>query len=122
MQTVYLDSLLLLNFILDYLLLQQVKLISADKELVFALSGEIDAATSEDFYAQVSAAYEHSPRDVVFDCAALTFIDSTTLGTFVKIFKKLKAEGYGMALEHLRPNVKKLFDICALNTVMEIRP
>lgn len=101
--------------------MQQVKLVSAENELKFSLSGEIDAASSEDFYAQVSAAYEHDKKDVLFDCAALTFIDSTTLGTFVKIFKRLKADGYKMALEHLRANVKKLFDICALNTLMEIR-
>lgn len=101
--------------------MQQVKLLSADEELVFSLSGEIDAATSEDFYAQVSTAYEHDKKDVTFDCSALTFIDSTTLGTFVKIFKKLKADGNNMVLERVRPNVKKLFDICALNTLMEIR-
>lgn len=101
--------------------MQQVKLISADERLVFSLSGEIDSATSEDFYAQVTAAYEHDKKDVTFDCAALTFIDSTTLGTFVKIFKKLKADGYSMVLDRVRPNVKKLFDICALDTLMEIR-
>lgn len=101
--------------------MQQVKLISADERLVFSLSGEIDASSSEDFYAQVSAAYGHDKKDVTFDCAALTFIDSTTLGTFVKIFKKLKENGNTMVLEKVRPNVKKLFDICALNTIMEIR-
>lgn len=101
--------------------MQQVKLVSADKELKFALSGEIDAATSEDFYAQVRAAYENDKKDILFDCAALTFIDSTTLGTFVKIFKQLGGDGFKMTLEHLRPNVKKLFEICALNTLMEIR-
>lgn len=101
--------------------MQQVKLISADKELKFSLSGEIDSATSDDFYAQVCAAYEHDKKDVLFDCAALTFIDSTTLGTFVKILKKLKTDGFLMVLENVRPNVKKLFDICALNTIMEIR-
>ncbi len=101
--------------------MQQVKLKSAAKRLEFSLSGEIDAATSEDFYAQVIACYEHDKKDIVFDCSALTFIDSTTLGTFVKIYKKLKSEGYGVALERVRPNVKKLFDICALDTLMEIR-
>ena len=101
--------------------MQQVKLLSADKELLFSLSGEIDAATSEDFYAQVTAAYEHDKKDIVFDCAALTFIDSTTIGTFVKIYKKLKADGNCTVLENVRPNVKKLFEICALNTIMEIR-
>lgn len=102
--------------------MQQVKLVSTDNELKFALSGEIDAATSEDFYAQVAAAYEHDKKNVLFDCTALTFIDSTTLGTFVKIFKKLQSDGYKMTLEYVRPNIKKLFEICALNTVMEIRP
>jgi len=101
--------------------MQQVKLLSADERLVFSLSGEIDSATSDDFYAQVCAAYEHDRKDVTFDCAALTFIDSTTLGTFVKILKKLKENGNEMVLERVRPNVKKLFDICALNTIMEIR-
>lgn len=101
--------------------MQQVQLISADEKLVFTLSGEIDSATSEDFYTQVSCAYEHDKKDVLFDCSALTFIDSTTLGTFVKIFKKLRSDGFSMVLENLRPNVKKLFDICALSSVMEIR-
>ena len=101
--------------------MQQVKLISADDCLKFSLHGEIDSATSDDFYAQVCVAYEHDKKDVVFDCAALTFIDSTTLGTFVKILKKLKTDGNNMILERVRPNVKKLFDICALNTIMEIR-
>ena len=101
--------------------MQQVKLVSTDGALTFSLSGEIDAATSEDFYAQVTAAYEHDKKDIVFDCAALTFIDSTTLGTFVKLFKRLAGDGFTMALEKVRPNVKKLFDICSLNTLMEIR-
>lgn len=102
--------------------MQQVKLLSTDPQLTFSLSGEIDSATSEDFYALVTAAYEHDKKPVVFDCAALTFIDSTTLGTFVKIFKKLRADGNSMVLDKVRPNVKKLFDICALDTLMEIRP
>ena len=84
--------------------MQQVKLLSADERLIFSLSGEIDAATSEDFYAQVCAAYEHDKKDVTFDCAALTFIDSTTLGTFVKILKKLKSDGHEMVLDKVRPN------------------
>ena len=101
--------------------MQQVKLLSADSALLFSLSGEIDAATSEDFYAQVTAAYEHDKKDIIFDCAALVFIDSTTIGTFVKIYKKLKADGHKTVLENGRQNVKKLFEICSLNTLMEIR-
>ena len=100
--------------------MQQVRLLSADEKLLIALAGEIDAATSEDFYAQVCAMYEHDKKDVVFDCAALEFIDSTTLGTFVKLFKSVKADGNGFKLINVRPRIKKLFEICALDRIMEI--
>ena len=56
----------------------------------------------------------------MFDCEALTFIDSTTLGTFVKILKHARADGHGMKLVKLQPRLKKLFVICALDTIMEI--
>lgn len=101
--------------------MQQVKLISADGKLKFSLSGEIDSATSEDFYAEVKAAYLNEKMDIAFDCAALTFIDSTMLGTFVKIYKELKADGFKTALFNVQPRIRKLFEICALDTIMEIR-
>jgi anti-anti-sigma factor len=101
--------------------MQQVKLISADEKLVISLTGEIDSATSEDFYAQVLAMYTHDKKDIEFDCAGLDFIDSTTLGTFVKLFKHVKTEGNTFALVNVRPRIKKLFEICALDRIMEIR-
>ena len=100
--------------------MQQVKLVSAGDKLIFSLSGEIDSATSDNFYAQVKAAYLHDKKDVVFDCAALTFIDSTMLGTFVKVLKTVKADGNTMVLKNVQPRIRKLFEICALDTIMEI--
>ena len=99
--------------------MQQVKLVSTDGELLVALAGEIDSATSEDFYAEENAMYLNDSKNIVFDCAALEFIDSTTLGTFVKIFKQLKADGNRLILRNVRPRIKKLFEICALDRIME---
>ena len=101
--------------------MKQVTLTSTDKKLCFSLSGEIDSASSEDFYAEVKAAYLHDKKDIEFDCTHLTFIDSTMLGTFVKIFKELKAEGYSMLLKNVQPRIRKLFEICSLDTIMEIK-
>lgn len=100
--------------------MQQVKLLSAEERLVIGLSGEIDSATSEDFYAEVMAAYLHDKKSVVFDCGGLEFIDSTTLGTFVKLYKAITADGNGFKLVKVRPRIKKLFEICALDKLMEI--
>ena len=100
--------------------MQNVRRISAEDKLVIALYGEIDSAVSDDFYQQVTAIYNHDKKDIEFDCSALSFIDSTTLGTFVKIFKHLKQDGHTFALRHVQQRIKKLFQICALDTIMEI--
>ena len=86
--------------------MQNVKLISDGEKLVIALYGEIDSAVSDDFYSQVSAIYSHDKKDIEFDCSALTFIDSTTLGTFVKIFKHLKQDGHTFALKNVQQRIK----------------
>ena len=101
--------------------MKQVMLTSTDNKLQFSLSGEIDSATSEDFYAEVKAAYLHDKKDIEFDCTLLTFIDSTMLGTFVKLFKELKADGYKMVLKNVQSRIRKLFEICSLDTIMEIK-
>ena len=101
--------------------MQQIKLVKNKDKLIFKLFGEIDSANSEDFLAEVEAAYKNDKKDIEFDCAELTFIDSTMLGTFVKILKALKADGHNMCLYNVQPRIIKLFEICALDTIMEIR-
>ena len=91
-----------------------------DGALTIALSGDIDLGNAEAFYREVVKAYNASPADISFDCEKLDFIDSTTLGTFVKILKMLKADDRKMKLFHLPFKIKKLFLICSLDSIMEI--
>ncbi len=100
--------------------MQEVKLEKSLPNFTFSLTGEIDSKNADEFYTTVMDAYKANPADVEFDCAALQFIDSTTLGTFVKILKRVKADGFTLRLIHVQPRLKKLFVICALDTVMEI--
>ena len=91
-----------------------------DGRLQFTLSGDIDLGNAEAFYAEVVSGYNATPASVVFDCTNLNFIDSTTLGTFVKILKMLKSNGHTMRLVGLQSKIKKLFLICSLDSIMEI--
>lgn len=88
--------------------------------LEFALSGDIDLSNAEEFYTVVIEEYQKSPADVSFDCEKLNFIDSTTLGTFVKILKRVKSDGFALKISALQPKIKKLFLICSLDSIMEI--
>ena len=91
-----------------------------DGALCVELSGDIDLGNAEEFYAVVAQAYAETPANIHFDCANLNFIDSTTLGTFVKILKMAKTDGNGLRLSNLQAKIKKLFLICALDSIMEI--
>ena len=101
--------------------MEQVKVLGTENGiLTIALSGDIDLGNAEIFYAETLAAYQAAPADITFDCAELNFIDSTTLGTFVKILKNLKADGHTVRLINLQAKIKKLFLICSLDKIMEI--
>ncbi len=91
-----------------------------DGTLSVALSGEIDFGNADGFFASVMDGYQANVGNLCFDCTDLTFIDSTTLGTFVKILKRVQADGYTVKLVNLQPKIKKLFVICALDSIMEI--
>ncbi len=101
--------------------MQEVSVKGLEKgALTVALSGDIDLGNADEFYSEIMAAYKKTPASVCFVCDDLNFIDSTTLGTFVKILKNVKADGFGMRLVGLQAKIKKLFLICGLNAIMEI--
>ncbi len=100
--------------------MEEVKLVEDAEELTIALSGEIDFGKSENFFNTVMEYYRANPTNVCFDCESLEFIDSTTLGTFVKILKAIKVDGREMRLKNLQPKIKKLFVISALDTIIQI--
>lgn len=101
--------------------MQQVKINGFENgTLSVALSGDIDLGNAEEFYQIVSQAYGAQKGNILFDCEGLQFIDSTTLGTFVKILKAVKTDGYSLKLVNLQSKIKKLFLICSLDTIMEI--
>ena len=101
--------------------MEEVKLIEKSSDgLQFVLSGDIDLGNAEEFYKTVIAEYEKQPANVLVDCETLNFIDSTTLGTFVKILKRVKTDGYALKISALQPKIKKLFVICSLDSIMEI--
>ena len=101
--------------------MEEVKIVGViDGNLNVSLAGDIDSGNADAFYRVVMDAYHNTPANLTFACEKLEFIDSTTLGTFVKILKAVKTDGYKMTLKGLQSKIKKLFLICSLDTVMEI--
>ena len=89
-----------------------------DGTMVVALGGEVDASSYEEFDAVIFSHYNRHKCDVVFDCAELDFIDSTILGGIVKVYKTLAADGHKLVVKYLKPRIRKLFEICALDKLV----
>lgn len=100
--------------------MQEVQVLKKENAYEIALSGDIDSGKAQEFFSVVMDSFEKEPKDIVFRAEELNFIDSTTLGTFVKILKRVKTAGKSMRLTGTQPRIKKLFTICALDTIMEI--
>ncbi len=100
--------------------MKEVTITEQKDEWQVSLCGEIDASNADAFYREVVSAFDSAPKDVHFLCEELNFIDSTTLGAFVKLAKRTGAEGKKIRLSSLRPKIKKLFEICVLDQLMEI--
>lgn len=100
--------------------MKEVNISTEGEELAVALRGEIDSSNADEFFMTVNAAFEFSPRNVHFVCDELNFIDSTTLGVFVKLFKHIRQAGKDMRISGLQPKISKLFSICALDKIMRI--
>lgn len=100
--------------------MEEIKIQRTDGGITFYLKGEIVSSNADEFFGAVMSEFERDNSDITFDCEKLTFIDSTTLGTFVKIFKRVKTAGKNMKLIKLQSKIKKLFTICSLDRIMEI--
>ena len=99
--------------------MKEFKVKEQSPELVIELSGEIDAGNADAFFEEFTKSYQ-TPSKVVFECDKVEFIDSTTLGVFVKILKRVRSDGFTLKISGLIPRLKKLFVICSLDTIMEI--
>ena len=99
--------------------MQEFKVIKEAPELTIELSGEIDSGNADELYEEFIRNYK-TPSDVTFECGKVEFIDSTTLGMFVKILKHVRSAGFKLKIKGLIPRLKKLFVICSLDAIMEI--
>jgi anti-sigma B factor antagonist len=91
--------------------------------LVLTLSGELDAYDAPALRAAFSdAAAAAGGAAVVLDLAAVTFLDSTALGTIVGLLRRVR-EGDG-ALRVVLPETeaRRIFELTALERTLDVRP
>ncbi|MBC8590874.1 STAS domain-containing protein [Wansuia hejianensis] len=88
---------------------------------IFRPEGDLDIYTSHKFKEEVNKAFEKKEVDLLIDGEKLEYVDSTGLGVFISILKKVKEKNKQIQIMNIKPNIRKLFDITELDKLFIIR-
>jgi anti-sigma B factor antagonist len=96
---------------------------SFDDGAIVTLSGELDAydaPTLRERFADVAG--EHAGRVVVLDLTAVTFLDSTALGTIVGLLRRVREGGGELRVVLPESEARRIFELTALDRTLDVRP
>jgi anti-anti-sigma factor len=89
---------------------------------VIKLSGNLNAATSQEFRQNITTILESGAKIVLVDFQDVTFMDSSGLGALVLAFKTLRAADSKLVICSINEQVRILFELTNMDKVFEIFP
>jgi anti-sigma B factor antagonist len=89
---------------------------------VVRVVGPLAAGNRMEFRQQVMDAVARGASHVVVDLAQAGYVDSTGLGTLVLLAKRVRAQGGALRLENLNEDVRTLFALTKLDSVLDLGP
>lgn len=93
---------------------------SQDGAVVIRLRGELDVATSVELRRVLAQALEEKPRDLVFDLADLSFVDSTGIGVLVGACRRAEEANCSFVLRSPARSVLKALRLTGIDRLVPI--
>lgn len=92
----------------------------ADRTIV-ALSGQLDTLTSVDFEKEVQALVNGEEKNIVLDCAGLSYVSSAGLRLLLTLQKGTKAKEGTLVLEKVQPDIMDIFKVTGFASILTIK-
>lgn len=89
-------------------------------KIIVDLDGDLNLNSVGDFKRRMDEEIDAHKTDIMVNCEALRYIDSTGLGILVSILKKVRECGGTMEIKQLKPYLFKIFDVTGLTNVFKI--
>ncbi len=96
------------------------ELTNIPKAVLVAMAGAIDATTVISFQTTLENLQLNGITRFVLDMEGIRYVNSTGLGSLVRLADQLESEGGGFALVKIHPKVKVVFDMLGLNAFFKI--
>lgn len=89
--------------------------------IITPLGQNLDAHETPEFKEKVFHLLDQHPVPcVIFDLKELQFIDSSGLGCFLSILRRLNGQGTHLSLTRLTPPVRSLFELVLMHKIFNI--
>lgn len=98
----------------------KIDLEKVEDVLVIKLAGYIDTYNSNFFMKQMNKVLENGFYKIVFDCANISYISSTGIGSFTAVLKIAKARGGELAFYGMLPKVYEIFSLLGFSQFFRI--
>lgn len=93
-----------------------------DKLLMIQITEEIDHHTTEKIRRKMDHEIQrYMPRKTIFDFSNVTFMDSAGIGMLIGRYKVVKMFGGNLELIHVKPSIKKIFEMCGILKIIPIQ-
>jgi anti-sigma B factor antagonist len=98
----------------------KVDIDKSDDKTVVLVAGEIDAYTAPKLREALLPLAEEPNPDLIVNLKDVSYMDSTGLGVFVGLLKKIRKNDGHLNLVELSERLERLFSITGLNDIIDI--
>ncbi len=97
----------------------QIVFEKVNNSLIIKLFGELDHHSSEYIKEKIDMEImRKNPQNIIFDMGNLTFMDSSGIGVIIGRYKLISANGGKTAIVNLKPQIKRVYEICGLKKII----
>lgn len=94
-----------------------------DRLLIVRINGDIDHHSCDEIRAKIDKEIAlRSPRSILFDMEEVGFMDSSGIGVLIGRFKLISDGGGKAGMINVKPQIKRLCEICGLQKIIKIYP
>jgi anti-anti-sigma factor len=87
---------------------------------VIHIGGSLTVAVAQDFFSQVVSLLERGETVFLLEMSSVDFIDSTGLGTIVRLAKRVREAKGQLRLSDPQPKILEMFELTRLDKILPI--
>ena len=95
---------------------------SQDNLTILSLEGYLDAHTAPIFESAVQEEMEAGHKQLIIDCARLSYISSAGLGVFMSFIEEIREGGGDIKICGATPKVLQVFEILGFPALFDLLP